>query len=120
MKCRLIIIDSLPPLFANTDEYNVENNIFLSHVVSIIYYIANEYNMLFIIVNLLTSWTEGGFEIQQTVENVACGKYWSGVPHERLKIEKIDEAKCKISLLKSCKFPLDGCCEVVISDEGMH
>lgn len=75
--------------------------------------------MTFVVVNLLTSWTEGGFEMRQTFETVACGKYWSSVPHNRLKIERVDEEKCRISWLKSCQFALVGNCDVVISDEGV-
>lgn len=119
LNCRLVIIDSLPPIFTNTDEYNVENNIFLSQMVSIMYYLAMECYMTFVVVNLLTSWTEGGFEVRQTVENVACGKYWSSVPHNRLKFERVDDEKCRITMLKSCQFALLGSCEVVIADEGM-
>lgn len=119
LKCRLVIIDSLPPLFTNTDDYNVENNIFLSQMASIIHYLASEYHMVFVITNLLRTWTEGGFQEIQMVESVACGKYWSNVPHNRMKIEKVDEDKCRISFLKSCEFPLDKLCDVLITNEGV-
>lgn len=75
--------------------------------------------MTFLVVNLLTNWTEGGFEMRRTVENVACGKYWNGVPHNRLKIERVDEVKSRISWLKSCDVALVGSCDVVITDKGV-
>lgn len=119
LNCRLIIIDSLPPLFTNTDDYNVENNIFLNQIVCIMYFLANECHVVLVVVNLLTTWTEGGFEEMETMEKVACGKYWGSIPHHRLKMERIDQEKSRISLLKSCQFALDKDCEVVIAEGGL-
>lgn len=101
------------------DEYNVENNIFLNHLVNIMYYLAMERHMIFFVVNLLTSWTEGDFEEKQVAENVACGKYWNSIPHNRLQIKRIADEKLQISLIKSCQFSLLASCDVVISDEGV-
>lgn len=88
-------------------------------MVCIMFYLATECYMTFVIVNLLTTWTEGGFEKRETIENVACGKYWSSIPHNRLKMEKVDEERYRISFLKSYEFPLEADCVVVITDEGV-
>lgn len=119
LQCRIVIIDSLPPLFTNTEEYNVDNNIFLNHLVCNMYFVAMECHVAFVITNLLTTWTEGSFEEVQSVENVACGKYWISVPHHRLKIVKVDDVKCEISVLKSCEFALNKSCSVTIADQGI-
>lgn len=52
------------------------------------------------------------------VERVGCGKYWLGVPHNRLKLEG-KGGECRVRLVKSCEFEVvRGCC-VVIGDDGV-
>lgn len=97
IKTRLIIIDSLPPLFYANSDYN-RNNELINHVANILRFLANKFYVVFFITNLITLWKPEGNEC--VTEKVGCGKYWSSVPHTTLKIENFIE-NFQVSILKS-------------------
>lgn len=118
LKLRVIIIDSLPPLFTNVDEYNVENNIFLNHTANVLHYLITECHVAIVVSNLITTWSEGNFQQQQIQEKLACGKYWISIPHNRLRFEKKTN-NFKVSLITSCQFSINTSCNVTISKKGV-
>ncbi|XP_044271644.1 DNA repair protein RAD51 homolog 4-like [Tribolium madens] len=122
MKLRLIIIDSLPSILLNSNDY-VTNNSYLNHIVNIMRYIANEHHIAFLVTNLITKFIDGGFNKsqQENSEIISCGKYWSNVPNTRLKIEKTENSRgFKISVLSSDTLnkKMDNCVDVMLTDEG--
>lgn len=119
LKLRVIIIDSIPCLFTNSGEYNVENNMYLNHLASIMRFLVTECHVVIIVVNLITVWSVGDFQESNVQENVSCGKYWLNIPHVRLRINR-NEDNYKISVLKSNRLPCNASCVVEISREGMR
>lgn len=118
LKLRIIIIDSLPAVFTRINEYNVENNIYLNHMVNILRYLITECHVVVIVVNLLMAWNEGDFKNQILHEKIACGKYWRNVPHTRLHL-KINNDMCNLSVMKSSDIPLDSKCHLKITEQGV-
>lgn len=119
LKLRVIIIDSIPCLFTNSDEYNTENNMYLNHLANVLRFLATECHTVIIVVNLTTVWSAGGFQEPNIQENVSCGKYWLHIPHVRLKSNR-NESNYNISVLKSDCVPCNASCVVEISQEGIR
>lgn len=119
LKVRIIILDSLPCLFTNTDEYNVENNTLLNHMANIMHYLATECFVAIVVINLITVWSIGDFQEPNVKENISCGKYWLTVPHVRLKFER-NEDNYKISVLKNQSKLSNSICFVKVENEGMR
>lgn len=102
-------------LFLSSNDHS-ENNNLLNHLANVLRYIAAEHNVAVIVTNLVTTWTEGDFQsYQETIEKIACGKYWRGVPNVKVKIGKKHREGVDVSLLKfnnvcsnvSCVIPDD-------------
>ncbi|EFA10219.1 DNA repair protein RAD51 homolog 4 [Tribolium castaneum] len=121
MKLRLIIVDSLPGVILNSNDH-LTNNLYLNHIANIMRYIATEHHVAFLVTNLITTWTDGGFKTQQeTSETITCGKYWSSVPNTRLRIEKMENSGgCKLSVLRSDTLnqKVNSCADIVPTEDG--
>ncbi|XP_057668863.1 DNA repair protein RAD51 homolog 4-like [Diorhabda carinulata] len=115
---KLIIIDSIATLSFQSSNQN-DNNSFLSYIASILHYLTKEYNIVFVITNLITLWNDGDFKnIDVMKEKVTCGSYWYGVPNARISLKK-ERGECKITLVKAVKFVpnINSCC-IKYTDQG--
>lgn len=118
MNLKLLIIDSLPPLFTKSDQYNVENNIHLNHVVNIMHFLTKECHIAIVIVNLISSWSDGDFKRQNLQDIISCGKYWRSVPHVRLRLD-LNNGFCQISTSDSHSHSSGATCVVAINENGV-
>ncbi|XP_033326432.2 rad51 recombinase D [Megalopta genalis] len=123
-RTRIIIIDSLPAIiFSVSDDNKVA--VTLNHLANICYFIANEFRLSIITVNLITQWDSGN-ETESACINTnnvidsdvipTLGKYWEGIPNTRLLIEKLDLGNRKISIWKSVQLET---CRLSIDNNGI-
>ncbi|XP_015431562.1 PREDICTED: DNA repair protein RAD51 homolog 4 [Dufourea novaeangliae] len=107
-RTRIIIIDSLPAIiFMLSNDHKL--TIQLNHLANMCHFIANEFHLSIITVNLVTQWSFSGetkAASTSTSENhigvvSTLGRYWEGVPNTRLLIKKLEHGNRKISVLKS-------------------
>ncbi|XP_076654088.1 rad51 recombinase D [Halictus rubicundus] len=126
-RTRIIIIDSLPAIiFKYSKDYRIA--IPLNHLANICFFIANEFRLSIITVNLITQWnSDDGTESARINMNdvihsdviPTLGKYWAGIPNKRLLIEKVDLGNRKISIWKSIQFETDISCVLSIGNSGV-
>ncbi|KAG5879905.1 hypothetical protein JTB14_018448 [Gonioctena quinquepunctata] len=116
---KLVIIDSLPPLYLQSCD-PTESNSFLNYMVNILRYLVVKGNIVIIVTNLLTLWNDGDFKNKNVMkERIACGSYWYNVPNVRLKFNK-EADKCTITVMKSRRIMPKLCqCQVDITDMGL-
>lgn len=117
---RLIIIDSLPPLFYQTED-SAKNCGVMNQFVNIMRFLAREYHIAFIVTNCITIWYEGDFSMEKAVtEKLGLGRYWFSIANLRLMIKQTQEiCKYELSIVKSSKFSKGVNCIVSINDSGM-
>lgn len=115
---KLLIIDSLPPLFTKSDQYNVENNIHLNHVVNIMHFLTKECHIAIVVVNLISSWSDGDFKRQNLQDIISCGKYWRSVPQVRLRLD-LNNSVCQVTMLESHSHLSGATCTVAINENGV-
>lgn len=125
-RTRIIIIDSLPAIIFKF--YNDQKlTIALNHLASMCHFIANEFHLSIITINLITQWnsdTEEGSTNTSASKNYndvipTLGKYWLGVPNTRLLMKKIDLDRRKISIWHSFQLERNLTCTLSISDCGL-
>lgn len=118
LNVRVIIIDSLAPLFMDTKD-NTENNNALSHCANIMRYIATQHHAVIIATNLMTLWRESSdFDTYDVLKkSTSCGKFWQTVPNVKITLEKhVDADKVKLEVIKGPKIDF---CDVTITDLGI-
>ncbi|XP_076674466.1 rad51 recombinase D isoform X1 [Andrena cerasifolii] len=124
-RTRIIIIDSLPAIiFKSSKDHNI--TVALNHLANICHFIANEFRLSIISVNLITQWNSDEQESTSTNSNenhnnviATLGKYWSRVPNTRLLLEKMGPGNRKISIWKSFQLEESRACFISISDCGV-
>lgn len=123
-RTRIIIIDSLPGvIFQFCKDRKI--TVALNQLANLCHYIAKEFRLSIIIVNLITQWdvvSEGGPSTSSN-ENYSVtptlGKYWLHIPNTRLLLEKIELGKRKISIWNSCQLEANLTCTLTINDSGI-
>nr|XP_003699875.1 PREDICTED: DNA repair protein RAD51 homolog 4 [Megachile rotundata] len=124
-RTRIIIIDSLPAIIFKFSQSH-ETTVALNHIANMCHFIANEFQLSIVTVNLVTQWNtnaEGSTNTNRS-ENYnevtpALGKYWSHVPNTRLLMEKIGIESRKISVWKSFQLAPNVACTLSINDCGI-
>ncbi|XP_078044816.1 rad51 recombinase D isoform X2 [Augochlora pura] len=129
-RTRIVIIDSLPAIiFSVTDDQidQIGNKvpIILNNLANICYFIANEFRLAIVTVNLITQWdsrdeTESDHVNTNNVIHSdvipTLGKYWEGIPNTRLLIEKLELGNRKISIWEGLQL---GTCTLSIGNNGI-
>ncbi|KAI4486433.1 hypothetical protein M0804_005803 [Polistes exclamans] len=125
MRTKVLIIDSLPGIIFKSSK-DPEINFILNHLSNLCRFIANEFNIPIIIVNLITHWTlpndrssGSATKETQTLVNPALGKYWLHIPNTRLLIEKLNNNYRRISVWKSFQIKMDSVCNVKLNEAGV-
>ncbi|XP_076627755.1 rad51 recombinase D [Colletes latitarsis] len=125
-RTRIIIIDSLPAIiFKFTNDHTLTTT--LNHLANICHFIANEFNLSIVTVNLITQWnpvTENESNAISTNKShndaiPTLGKYWLGVPNTRLLMKKVGLDKRMVSIWHSFQLERNLACILSISDCGM-
>ncbi|XP_054258611.1 DNA repair protein RAD51 homolog 4 [Macrosteles quadrilineatus] len=130
---RAVIIDAVPPLYFPLMSSDTNQGFgLLNHVMTTIKSIATEYHMLFLVVNLASSYVnsesapadkEEEEEKDQVVADVRpmLGRYWLHAPHTRLLVSKLntEDSHRLVRVLKSTSLPLGKSCVVNISTAGV-
>ncbi|XP_053987893.1 DNA repair protein RAD51 homolog 4 [Hylaeus volcanicus] len=124
-RTRIIVIDSLPGIiFKFSSDHKLTTA--LNHLANICHFLANEFHLSIITVNLITQWnldsknesTSTAASKNRNDVTPTLGKYWAGVPNTRLLITKIGLDRRKICTWHS--FQLENLsCTLTISDSGM-
>ncbi|XP_049812665.1 DNA repair protein RAD51 homolog 4 [Schistocerca nitens] len=124
---RLVIIDSLPPLFFNFyGEGHNDGLPQMNHLSNLIRHLAQEHHIAFLVVNLATQYFEAdGLLSEGKIKNAceetknysnvkpALGKYWLHLPNTRLLVEKRPcSQEAQITVTKSASIPLGRSCKV--------
>ncbi|XP_003698614.1 DNA repair protein RAD51 homolog 4 [Apis florea] len=126
-RTRIIIIDSLPALIFKFSKDH-KTTIILNHLANICHFIAKEFNLSIISVNLISQWNNINEEgtsassnenINDILTNPTLGKYWAHVPNTRLLLEKQELGNRKISIWNSFQLEADLACTLIISDSGV-
>ncbi|KAF3424689.1 hypothetical protein E2986_04795 [Frieseomelitta varia] len=123
-RTRIIIIDSLPGVIFKSSKDN-EITITLNHLANVCHYIAKEYYLSIVTVNLITEWSSVIQEGPSTSRKENCdviptlGKYWLHVPNTRLLLEKIGVGNRKLSIWNSFQLEADLACTLTINDSGI-
>lgn len=124
-RIKLVIIDSLPAIFFNTDfESHGPNYASLNNFTNLIRCLASESNAAFITVNLVRQWREmnsfepGEFKNPLIVKPM-LGKYWLSIPNTRLLIETGALESRKITVWKSTYLSSGSTCNVIIKNTGV-
>lgn len=124
-RTRIIIIDSLPGIIFKFFKHH-ETATALNHLANICYFIANEFHLSIITVNLITQWTSTDQASASTSSSGTnnevvplLGKYWSGIPNTRLLIEKVELQSRKLSIWKSFQLKQNLSYTFNISDFGV-
>ncbi|KOX76598.1 DNA repair protein RAD51 like protein 4 [Melipona quadrifasciata] len=121
-RTRIIIIDSLPGvIFKSSKDKKI--TITLNHLANVCHYIAKEYYLSIVTVNLIGEWSSA---IQEgpTCSKKNCnvrptlGKYWLHIPNTRLLLEKIGVGNRKLSIWNSFQLEANLACTLTISDSG--
>ncbi|XP_015174159.1 PREDICTED: DNA repair protein RAD51 homolog 4-like [Polistes dominula] len=125
IRTRALIIDSLPGVIFKSSK-EPEMNFILNRLSNLCRFIANEFNIPIIIVNLITYWTQpndkssgSSTKETQTLINPTLGKYWLHIPNTRLLIEKLNDNYRRISVWKSFQIKMDSICNVKLNDAGV-
>ncbi|OAD60786.1 DNA repair protein RAD51 like protein 4 [Eufriesea mexicana] len=125
-RTRIVIIDSLPAIIFKYSKSH-KTTITLNHLANICHFIAEEFRLSIISVNLITQWTTTVNEEEtSTCSNKKCsdviptlGKYWSHVPNTRLLLEKVELQNRKISIWNSFQLEANLSCILTINDSGV-
>lgn len=123
-RTRIIIIDSLPGvIFKSSKDKKI--TITLNHLANVCHYIAKEYYLSIVTVNLIAEWSSAiqkgfctcskkNFNVRPTL-----GKYWLRIPNTRLLLEKIGVENRKLSIWNSFQLEANLACTLTISDSGI-
>ncbi|KAG7202046.1 hypothetical protein KM043_004728 [Ampulex compressa] len=125
LRTRVIIIDSLSVVLRECVEEQKENR-YLSRLASICRFLAKEYSLSIIIVNLIIDPNEvaesdafaQGYARSQ-FRLAALGKYWLQVPNVRLLLEETRKEQYQITLCRSLYQEIGLKCTMYISDAGV-
>ncbi|KAG8036170.1 hypothetical protein G9C98_004750 [Cotesia typhae] len=119
---KLIIIDSLPAIFPMSEE-NTEYFSSLNHLSNVCKYLAHEYCLTIVTVNLIRVWRENELRELKSNEDVELiphlGKYWMNVPNTRLFIDKQDNEIREIKVLQSTELEINFNVQVNITNAGV-
>ncbi|KAK2581172.1 hypothetical protein KPH14_007979 [Odynerus spinipes] len=122
---RALIIDSLPGIIFKFSK-DPEFNFILNRLSSLCRFIANEFYIPIVIVNLITQWSSScdkgnahSKEEAQKVVKPTLGKYWLHVPSTRLLIEKLNNDYRKVTIWKSYQMKMDSACNVKLAAAGI-
>lgn len=125
IRTRALIIDSLPGIIFKFSK-EPEVNFILNHLSNLCRFIANEFYIPIIMVNLITQWTPPNDKSSgsatkgtQTLINPTLGKYWLHIPNTRLLVEKLNNDYRKITVWKSFQIKMDSVCSVKLSEAGV-
>ncbi|XP_046830927.1 DNA repair protein RAD51 homolog 4-like [Vespa crabro] len=126
IRTRALIIDSLPGIIFKFSK-EPEINFTLNRLSNLCRFLANEFYIPIIIVNLITQWTlsndkssnEPVTKGTQTLVNPTLGKYWLHIPNTRLLVEKLNNDYRKITIWKSFQIKMDSVCSVKLSEAGI-
>lgn len=125
-RTRTVIIDSLPAVIFKCSK-SQKIAIALNHLANICHFIAEEFRLSTITVNLITQWTTTvsvGETSTSSNENYSdiiptLGKYWSHVPNTRLLLEKVELGNRKISIWNSFQLEANLSCILTVNDSGV-
>ncbi|XP_075218146.1 rad51 recombinase D [Lycorma delicatula] len=135
--CRIIIIDSLPVLFAPFINANNNDGLgLINHIATTMKYISTKFQVVFLVVNIamMSFDMSDDVEIQTRSGNNSSeisfmgdlkpglGKVWHHVPSYRLLIKKdssLPSSQRVIVLVKSTDLPSGKSCVVEITDKGV-
>ena len=123
-RTRIIIIDSLPGVIFKSSK-DKKTTITLNDLANICHYIAKEYYLSIVTVNLITEWSSVIQKGPSTSSKENCevtptlGKYWLHVPNTRLLLEKIGIGKRKLSIWNSFQLEANLACILTINDSGI-
>ncbi|XP_076232634.1 rad51 recombinase D [Calliopsis andreniformis] len=124
---KLIIIDSLSAIIYQYFHEH-KSNIALNYLANMCRYIANEFHISVITVNVITQWntpdtkksaSTSSSDNTISIVKALLGSYWSSVPNTRLLIEKIGSGNRKLSIWKSFQLKQNIYCTFSISDCGV-
>lgn len=114
LRLRLLIIDSLPPLFYQSQDFERNYGV-MNDFVNVLHFLARELHIAIVVTNVITTWYEGDFNVDSvTTEKLGLGKYWYHVANTRLVIKKDT-----VTILKSNRLPKGASCPIRICDEGI-
>ncbi|KAK1134162.1 hypothetical protein K0M31_011943 [Melipona bicolor] len=123
-RTRIVIIDSLPGvIFKSSKDKKI--TITLNHLANVCHYIAKEYYLSIVTVNLIAEWSSAIQEGPCTCSKKNCnarptlGKYWLHIPNTRLLLEKIGVENRKLSIWNSFQLEANLACTLTISDCGI-
>lgn len=125
IRTRALIIDSLPGIIFKFSK-EPEINFILNHLSNLCRFLANEFYIPIVMVNLITQWTPSNNKSSgsatkgiQTLVNPTLGKYWLHIPNTRLLVEKLNNDYRKITVWKSFQIKMDSVCSVKLSEAGV-
>lgn len=123
---RIIIIESLPALVFKFSKDH-ETIFTLTQLASICRYLADEFNLTIIIVNVITQWnypvTEdeaSNIVKEHTIVTPALGKYWSRIANTRLYLQKDEQGRMKIAVWNSSGLEANTACLVNLDMSGVN
>ncbi|KAB0795647.1 hypothetical protein PPYR_12486 [Photinus pyralis] len=119
LKLRLIIIDSLPPLFYQSRDFERNYGV-MNDFVNILHFLTRELHIAIVVTNVITTWYEGDFHVENSAtEKLGLGKYWLQIANTRLVIKKRANSECTVQVMKSNRLPKGASCKLWIRDEGI-
>ncbi|XP_017884628.1 DNA repair protein RAD51 homolog 4 [Ceratina calcarata] len=121
-RTRIIIVDSLPAIIFHLSRDHKATTISLNKFANICHFIAREFCLSFVTVNLITQWNNTAIpksskDCNEVFPNL--GKYWARVPNTRLLIEKKGLAGRRLSIWNSSQLEANLSCNFVISSNGV-
>ncbi|KAK4876208.1 hypothetical protein RN001_012630 [Aquatica leii] len=118
IKLRLIIIDSLPPLFYSISDFSKRYGL-ITTMVNVMHVLAKEFHTAIVVTNVLTTSYENT-STEDISGKIGLGKYWYNVPNTRLTIKKFENSsECSIIIAKSNRLLEGAQCNVKITDAGI-
>lgn len=123
-RTRIIIIDSLPAIIFHLSRDHKATTIPLNRFANICHFIAKEFCLSLVTVNLITQWSNTA--VPKTSTSKDCndvfpnlGKYWARVPNTRLLVEKMGPRGRKLSIWNSSQLEANLSCNFIINDNGI-
>lgn len=114
LRLRLLIIDSLPPLFYQSQDFERNYGV-MNDLVNVLHFLARELHIAIVVTNVITTWYEGDFNVDSAItEKLGLGKYWYHVANTRLVIKNDT-----LTILKSNRLPKGISCTIRICDKGI-
>ncbi|KAF5308528.1 hypothetical protein FQR65_LT06193 [Abscondita terminalis] len=120
LRARLIIIDSLPPLFYSISNFS-ERYSLINSMVNIMQVLAKEFHTVIVVTNITTMWYDNYGVENRITEKVSLGKYWFNIPNTRLMIKKsvAGTSDYLITIVKSNRLLEGSECVVKLTESGI-